>query len=64
VRKAVAQLVGTIAKHDLPEGKWPALFEFIQQCTRSDNVMHREVIKIYIKCVTQSNLNTKCATEG
>ena len=49
VRKAVAQIVGTLAKHDLPEGKWPGLFEFIQQCAQSENVQHREVGIIWLE---------------
>ena len=43
VQKSIAQLIGTIAKHDLPGGQWPTLFQFLEQYIRSDNADHREV---------------------
>ena len=42
-QKSVAQLIATIAKHDLPDNRWPALFQFLEQHVRSDNAVHREV---------------------
>jgi len=32
-----------VAKHDLPDNRWPALFQFLEQHVRSDNAVHREV---------------------
>jgi len=43
VQKSIAQLIATIAKHDLPDNRWPALFQFLEQLVRSDNATHREV---------------------
>ena len=43
VRKAVVQLIATVAKHELASVKWPELFEFIQQYTHSNLPEQREV---------------------
>ncbi|XP_013410822.1 importin-4-like [Lingula anatina] len=43
VRNSVAQVVAAVAKHDVPSGKWPQLFQFLQQYTKSQNVQEREV---------------------
>ena len=43
VRKSLAQLIATIAKHDLPNNRWPALFQFLQQYVLSEIAEHREV---------------------
>lgn len=43
VRKSIAELIGTIAKHDLASGKWPKLFVFIEQYTSNQNTQEREV---------------------
>ena len=43
VRNSIAQVVATVAKHDLPKNQWPQLFLFIQQYTRSQNSAEREV---------------------
>ena len=42
-QKSVAQLIAMVAKHDLPDNRWPALFQFLEQHVRSDNAVHREV---------------------
>ena len=42
-RTAIAQLIATIAKHDLPTNAWPQLFQFISLHVKSDNPAHREV---------------------
>ena len=43
VRNSIAQVVATVAKHDLPKNQWPQLFLFIQQYTRSQSSAEREV---------------------
>ncbi|KAK2193044.1 hypothetical protein NP493_18g10006 [Ridgeia piscesae] len=43
VRKAVVQLIATVAKHELASVKWPELFEFIQQYTHSNLPEQREL---------------------
>ena len=43
VQKSIAQLIATIAKHDLPDNRWPALFQFLEQYVRSDSAVDREV---------------------
>ena len=43
MRNSIAQLVGSIAKHDLQENQWPELLQFLQQYTKSEQPEHREV---------------------
>ena len=43
MRNSIAQLVGSIAKHDLQENQWPELLQFLQQYTKSEQSEHREV---------------------
>ena len=43
VQKSIAQLIATIAKHDLSDNRWPALFQFLEQYVRSDSAVDREV---------------------
>ena len=54
VRKSLAQLVATIAKHDLPESKWPELFSFLEQFIRSVMADQREVANfVFFKNMNQ-----------
>eukprot|EP00735_Rhodelphis_limneticus_P009456 TRINITY_DN2759_c0_g2::TRINITY_DN2759_c0_g2_i1::g.27404::m.27404 TRINITY_DN2759_c0_g2::TRINITY_DN2759_c0_g2_i1::g.27404 ORF type:complete len:1072 (+),score=371.91,sp/O60100/IMB4_SCHPO/26.24/6e-93,HEAT_2/PF13646.1/4.1,HEAT_2/PF13646.1/17,HEAT_2/PF13646.1/17,HEAT_2/PF13646.1/2.5e+02,HEAT_2/PF13646.1/7.9e+02,HEAT_2/PF13646.1/5.2e-06,HEAT_2/PF13646.1/3.1e-08,HEAT_2/PF13646.1/0.42,HEAT_2/PF13646.1/0.33,HEAT_2/PF13646.1/16,HEAT_2/PF13646.1/7.3,HEAT_2/PF13646.1/80,HEAT/PF02985.17/5.1e+02,HEAT/PF02985. len=43
VRIALAGVVATIAKRELPEGKWNELSQFLMNCCRSEHAGHREV---------------------
>lgn len=43
VRNSIAQVVATVAKHDLPKNQWPQLFQFILLYTKSQNSAEREV---------------------
>ncbi|XP_050398948.1 importin-4 [Patella vulgata] len=43
VRTAIGTIVGTVAKHDLPENQWPALFEFITTQVKSPEVKQVEL---------------------
>ena len=45
VRKALAQLIATVARHELPEGQWPELLQFVEEFTRSQDAQQREVSK-------------------
>ncbi|ESO82779.1 hypothetical protein LOTGIDRAFT_229803 [Lottia gigantea] len=43
VKTAIGTIIGTIARHDLPTNKWPALFEFVTVQVKSEDVTKREV---------------------
>jgi len=43
VRKAIAELVGTVAKHDLSTSGWPAFFNFVTEHIQSQDVTKREL---------------------
>ncbi|XP_057341318.1 importin-4-like [Microplitis mediator] len=40
-KMAIAQLIGVIVKHELPNNTWPELFQFIQQLVSSDNIVEK-----------------------
>ncbi|CAC5376956.1 unnamed protein product [Mytilus coruscus] len=44
VRNAIAQVVATVAKHDLPKNQWPQLFQFLTAYTKSQNPVEREEV--------------------
>ncbi|XP_072013320.1 importin-4-like [Amphiura filiformis] len=54
VRNGLAQLVGSIAKHELTNNAWPQLLEFLQENSRSQNVQHREVAGQVLSSVASS----------
>lgn len=41
VRASLFECVATLAVNELPEGKWPQLLPFLQQCTESPQQEHR-----------------------
>ena len=43
IRSSIAQVVGTVAKHDLPERGWPPLLEFLSQTMTAENLQDKEV---------------------
>ena len=43
MRKAIASLVGTVAKHELPTNTWPEFFQFVTQHVQSADPQHHEV---------------------
>lgn len=45
-RNAIAQVVATVAKHDLPKNQWPQLFQFLTSYTKSVNPGEREVNEV------------------
>ncbi|ELT89259.1 hypothetical protein CAPTEDRAFT_159396 [Capitella teleta] len=54
VRKSLAQLVATVAKHDLPQGRWPELFQFFQTYTSSQDPIQRELGMFVLSTVSGS----------
>ena len=54
VRNSVAQVVGSIAKHELPERKWPELLEFAQQlcCQPKPNERELGLYTLSVVCET------------
>jgi len=50
VQKSIAELIATIAKHDLPRNRWPTLFQFLEQFVHSDDTRQREV-HTHLLCV-------------
>ena len=51
MQKSIAQLIATIAKHDLPDNRWPTLFQFLEQSVHSDTAAQREVLaRGYYNC--------------
>ncbi|KAG2492093.1 hypothetical protein HYH03_009587 [Edaphochlamys debaryana] len=43
VRRSLAQLVGVVARHDVPRGAWPTLLPWLGQAAGSAEAGHREV---------------------
>lgn len=46
VKNAIAQLIGLIVKHELPNNGWPEVLQFVQQSVTSENLADKEVQKI------------------
>ncbi|XP_029638224.1 importin-4-like isoform X1 [Octopus sinensis] len=43
VQTAIAQIIATVAKHELPNQNWPEFFSFILEYSRNHNPRHREI---------------------
>jgi hypothetical protein len=43
VKNSIAQIIGTIVRHEFPSQSWPEVMQFIQQLTSSDNMSEKEV---------------------
>ena len=43
MRRASADVVGVLAKIELPNNQWPSLLAFLLKCSQSPNPEHREV---------------------
>ncbi|XP_074644690.1 importin-4-like [Tubulanus polymorphus] len=53
VRNSIAQVIGTVAKHELDESQWPELFQFINQYVGcSENPLYRELGMFVLSKVT------------
>lgn len=53
-RNAIAQVVATVAKHDLPNNQWPQLFQFLTSYTKSVNPAERETGMFVLYTVSSS----------
>lgn len=47
MRRASADVVGVLAKMELPNNQWPSLLAFLHKCSQSVNPEHREVRLAY-----------------
>ena len=54
VRRAVADVVGVIAKHSLPRHEWSELLQFLHQCSQSANSEHREIALLLFMSLTET----------
>jgi len=54
VRNSTAQVVGSIAKHELADGKWPELLEFIQQLCCQGKANEKELGLYILSIVADS----------
>jgi len=54
VRKSLSQLIATVARHELPDGRWPELLMFLQEFTRSQDPQQREVGMYVLSTVASS----------
>ncbi|KAK0087613.1 hypothetical protein PV325_000560 [Microctonus aethiopoides] len=43
VKNSIAQLIGIIVKHELPNNTWPEIFHFVQQLVTSENMAEKEL---------------------
>ena len=48
MQKSIAQLIATVAKHDLRDDRWPTLLPFVGQYVHSDDALHREVCSFVV----------------
>jgi len=51
VLKSLAQLIATLAKHDLPHNRWPTLFKFLNESIHGNSAGQREVGALVLSCV-------------
>ncbi|XP_037085463.1 importin-4-like [Pollicipes pollicipes] len=54
IKNSIAQLVGTVAKHELPGNKWPTLLEFLSQTMLSENLPDKELGIYTLSIISQS----------
>ena len=54
MRNALAQLISTLAKHELTSGSWPELLQMIQEKLASEDGQHR-VLAVYTVSVLAEN---------
>lgn len=56
VKNCIAQLVGSVAKHEFPTSEWVELLQFINTLCSSDNTADKEVRKY----VFRNNVQYAC----
>jgi hypothetical protein len=53
VRVSAAALVATVAKQELPAGKWDDLLTFLLDCSKSATAGHREVAMLLFRALSE-----------
>lgn len=56
VRRSLASVASVIARHALPNGKWPELFAFLNQCASSAAEAHRELAMVLLASLLESEV--------
>ena len=54
VRRALADVISTVARHTVPLGEWPGLLEFLGQCSAAPQAAHREVALVLFAALTET----------
>ncbi|KAF0294994.1 Importin-4 [Amphibalanus amphitrite] len=60
IKSSIAQVVGTIAKHELPEHRWPALLDFLSQTMTSESLQDKELGIYTLSIISQSCAEQLC----
>ncbi|XP_015437006.1 PREDICTED: importin-4 [Dufourea novaeangliae] len=53
VKNAIAQLIGVIVKHELPNNEWPEVLQFVQQLITSENLAEKELGTYTLSIMTE-----------
>ncbi|XP_076287223.1 importin-4 [Lasioglossum baleicum] len=53
VKNAIAQLIGVIVKHELPNNEWPEVLQFTQQLITSENLNEKELGTYTLSIMTE-----------
>lgn len=53
VKNAIAQLIGVIVKHELPNNGWPEVLQFVQQLVTSENLLQKELGTYTLSIMTE-----------
>ncbi|XP_076170729.1 importin-4 [Ptiloglossa arizonensis] len=53
VKNAIAQLIGLIVKHELPNNGWPEVLQFVQQSVTSENLADKELGTYTLSVMTE-----------
>ncbi|XP_066592125.1 importin-4-like [Prorops nasuta] len=53
VKNAIAQLIGVIVKHELPNNGWPEILQFVHQLATSENLMDKELGMYTLSIMTE-----------
>ncbi|XP_028409936.1 importin-4-like [Dendronephthya gigantea] len=51
---STAQIIGAIAKHELPNEQWPQLFQFLNEYIKSPQPGHREMAMYVLSIITET----------
>ncbi|KAG7189765.1 hypothetical protein KM043_017429 [Ampulex compressa] len=64
VKNAIAQLIGVIIKHELPNNGWPEVLQFVQQLVTSENISDKELGTYTLSIMTEVAPSTYQAHAG